>query len=95
MGVWVGVGVDVGIDVGVAVNVGVGEGVMVAIAVCVEVCVGIIVGRGVRLLLQAASASKKSKDKPLVTVRFQPIIDLSTRIRVPTHGPLWFQRLAR
>ncbi len=68
---------------------------MVAVAVCVEVCVGIIVGRGVGLLLQAASASKESKDKPLVTVRFQPIIDLSARIRVSTHGPLWFQRLAR
>jgi len=68
---------------------------MVAVAVCVEVCVDIIVGRGVGLLLQAASASKESKDKPLVTLRFQPIIDLSARIRVSTHGPLWFQRLAR
>jgi len=68
---------------------------MVAVAMCVEVCVGIIVGRGVGLLLQAASASKESKDKPLVTVRFQPIIDLSARIRVSTHGPLWFQRFAR
>jgi hypothetical protein len=65
---------------------------MVAVAVCVEVCVGIIVGRGVGLLLQAASASKKSKHKPLVTVRFHPIIDLSARIRVSTPSPLGSRR---
>ena len=87
MGVWVGVGVDVGIDVGVAVNVGVGESVMVAVAVCVEVWGGTFVGRGVGLVLQAASASKKSKDKPLVTVRFQLITDLWARIRVSTNSP--------
>jgi len=80
VGVWVGAGVAAGIDVGVAVNVGVGEGVMVAVAVCVEVWGGTFVGRGVGLVLQAASASKKSKGKPLIT-------DLSARIRVSTHSP--------
>lgn len=70
----IGVAVAVGVDVGVAVNVGAGEGVMVAVTMCIEVCVGIIVGKGVGVLVQAVSASKKSKDKLFVTVRFHSII---------------------